>query len=89
MSFLIAQHVRNLGGLKSLARPGSGTCIPAQINEYLTKNSPAALLESTVVVKDFGGEARIDKLKGIKKLIMKAVLKDNYESLKISYEHNY
>lgn len=60
---------------------------PAQLNEYLSKNFPAVLLESAVVVKDFGGEARIEKLKGINKLIMRAAMKDNYESLKISHEH--
>lgn len=56
-------------------------------NHWRSKNFPAALLKSAVVVKDFGGEARIDKLKGMDKLIMKAAIKDNYESLKISHEH--
>lgn len=60
---------------------------PAQIDEYLSKNFPSVLLKSAVVIKDFGGEARIDKMKGMDKLIMKAAIKGNYENLKISHEH--
>ncbi|WP_186424104.1 flavodoxin domain-containing protein [Lacrimispora celerecrescens] len=80
--------IENVGVL-SRKRVGIFLCcaLPAQINEYLSKNFPAALLESAVVIKDFGGEARIGKLKGINKIIMKAALKDNFESLKISHEH--
>ncbi len=61
--------------------------VPEQTKEYLSKNFPEALLKRAVVVKDFGGEARMDKLKGLDKLIMRAAMKDNYESLKISHDH--
>lgn len=59
---------------------------PEEFNEYLSKNFPATLLKNAVIVKNFGGEARTDKLKGMDKLIMKAATKGNYSNLKISHE---
>lgn len=58
-----------------------------QVSEYLSKNFPVTLLKSAVIIKDFGGEARMNKLKGIDKFIMKAATKGNYENLKISFEN--
>lgn len=60
---------------------------PEQIKEYLATNFPSKLLKSAVTIKDFGGEARIDKMKFIDKLITKAVIKGNHENLKISHEN--
>lgn len=57
-----------------------------QLDEYLSKNFPQVLLKNAVVIKSFGGEARLDKMKTIDKLIMKTVTKGNYSNLKISYE---
>lgn len=55
-----------------------------QIKEYLAANFTPALLKSTIVVKGFGAEARIDKMKFMDKLIMKAALKGGNETLHIS-----
>lgn len=60
---------------------------PAQMNEYLAKNFPAALLKNAVAIENFGGEARVDKLKVMDKLIMKAATKGNYRDLTISHEN--
>lgn len=57
---------------------------PEQIKEYLATNFAPALLKSAIVVKGFGGEARIDKMKFMDKLIMKAALKGGNENLHIS-----
>ena len=59
---------------------------PEQVKEYLDANFPAELLESAIVIKGFGGEARLEKMKFVDKTIMKTVTKGNYEALKISNE---
>lgn len=75
--------------LLSKKRVGIFLCcaFPAQINEYLSTNFPSELLKSAVVVKYFGGEARMDKMKAFDKMIMKAATKGNCENLKISHEN--
>lgn len=57
-----------------------------QMQEYLSKNFPAPLLEHARVVKAFGGEARMERMKGLDKLVMKAVTKGDTQSLKLSHE---
>ncbi|MDD3417779.1 MAG: flavodoxin domain-containing protein [Lachnospiraceae bacterium] len=57
---------------------------PEEMNQYLSKNFPELLLKSAVTIKNFGGESRTDKLKGMDKLIMKAATKGDYSKLKIS-----
>lgn len=57
---------------------------PEKINEYISANFFAELLEHAVVVKSFGGEARLVKMKTVDKLIMKVVTKGNYNNLTIS-----
>ncbi|WP_099466923.1 flavodoxin domain-containing protein [Konateibacter massiliensis] len=75
--------------LLSKKRVGIFLCcgFPEQAKEYLTTNFPSTLLKSAIVIKDFGGEARIDKMKFIDKSIMKTVMKGNHEALKISHEN--
>ena len=60
---------------------------PEQADEYAAKNFPPALLKHAVSVKSFGGEARLDKMKAVDKLIMKVVTKGDYGSLQISHEN--
>lgn len=75
--------------LLSRKRVGLYLCcaFPEQAAEYFSKNFPPALLKNAVVVKGFGGEARIEKMKMLDRLIMKAVTKGNHDSLKLSYEN--
>ena len=44
------------------------------------------MLKNAAAVKAFGGEARIEKMKTIDRLLMKAVTKGKRDSLKLSYE---
>ena len=60
---------------------------PEEAAEYFSKIFPPALLKNAVAVKEFGGEARIEKMNTIDKLIMKAVTKGNRDSLKLLYEN--
>lgn len=60
--------------------------LPEKSNEYLSPNFPTELLKSALVIKSFGGEARLDKMKVVDKIIMKAATKGHYENLKISKE---
>lgn len=57
--------------------------IPAEVNGYFAKNFPSVLLENAVVTKYFGGEARIDQLKGLDKIVMRVVARGNYDRFKI------
>ena len=45
------------------------------------------MLKNAAAVKAFGGEARIEKMKTIDRLLMKAVTKGKSDSLKLSYEN--
>lgn len=56
-----------------------------QVTEYLTANFPPTLLKNSIVIKDFGGEARVDKMKFIDKSIMKAAMKGNSENFTRKY----
>lgn len=60
---------------------------PEEMSQYLSKNFPPALLKSAVTIKNFGGEARMEKLKGMDKLIMKAATKNNSSNLLIFQEN--
>jgi len=60
---------------------------PEQVNEYLSTNFSTKLLQNAVIVKSFGGEARLDKMKALDRLIMKAATKGNHNNLKISQEN--
>lgn len=75
--------------LLSKKRVGIFLCCstPAQMDEYLSKNFPSILLKNAVAIKNFGGEVRLDKMKVIDKLIMKAVTKGNYENFQISHKN--
>ena len=58
-----------------------------QADQYASQNFPPALLKHASVIKGFGGEARLNKMKTIDKLIMRAATKGRYDSLKISHEN--
>lgn len=60
--------------------------LPEQFNEVLTANFPAALLNSSVVTKTFGSEARLAMMKFFDKMIIKAVSKGDFSKFQISYE---
>lgn len=51
------------------------------------KENAHTLLKNAAAVKAFGGEARIEKMKTIDRLLMKAVTKGKRDSLKLSYEN--
>lgn len=75
--------------LLSKKRVGIFLCcaFPEQANEYLSANFSSILLENAKAVKIFGGEARLEKMNFLDKLIMKSATKGNYENLKISHEN--
>lgn len=52
--------------------------------EYLLANFPEVFVKAAKSVKAFGGEARLEKMKFMDKLIIKAATKGDYSSLKIS-----
>lgn len=54
-----------------------------QFNEYLSSNFSEDLLESAVVLKCFGGEARLDRMNPVHKLMMKAASKGQAKNLKL------
>lgn len=58
-----------------------------QFTEYLSKNFPPAVLKNAAPVKCFGAEARMDKMKAIDKMIMKAVTKGSDGFSNLSYEN--
>lgn len=58
-----------------------------QSNEYFTANFPPELLKSAIIMKEFGGEARTDKMKFFDKFVMKAAMKGHPDTLKISREN--
>lgn len=60
---------------------------PSELSGYLSKNFPAELLKHAVTVTNFGGEARMDQLKGIDRLVMKIATKGNEKSLNLSHEN--
>lgn len=60
---------------------------PWEAAEYFSKSFPPLLLKNAAAVKAFGGEARIEKMKTIDRLLMKAVTKGKSDSLKLSYEN--
>ncbi len=74
--------------LLSKKRVGIFLCcaFPEQATEYLSANFPSALLKNAATVKMFGGEARLDKMSFIDKLIVKSATKGQYKNLKISHE---
>lgn len=58
-----------------------------QADKYLKSNFPSSLLESANAIGIFGSEARLEKMKFLDKLIMKAVSKGNYDSFRISQDN--
>lgn len=60
---------------------------PEQTDTYLTTNFPDKLLGNAAVIKSFGGEARIEKMRFLDKAVMKAGIKGNHEALKVSYNN--
>ncbi|HBG4644237.1 TPA: flavodoxin domain-containing protein [Clostridioides difficile] len=58
-----------------------------QADKYLKSNFPSSLLESANAIGIFGSEARLEKMKFLDKLIMKAVSKGNYYSFRISQDN--
>jgi len=58
-----------------------------KMDEYLSSNFPASLRESAKSVKVFGGEARLEKMGFIDKMIMKAAMKGNDRKLGILPEN--
>lgn len=56
-----------------------------QKTEYFNKNFPPELLENALATMAFGGEARLEKMNTLDKLIMKAATKGQNTSLQISY----
>lgn len=59
---------------------------PEQANDYLSANFPSTLLKNAKTVKMFGGEARLEKMSFLDKLIVKSATNGNYKNLKISHE---
>lgn len=88
ISKIMQKFCKENADLLSKKRVGIFLCcaFPEQLTEYLAANFPPTLLKNSVVIKDFGGEARIDKMKFIDKSIMKAAIKGSHEKLKISHE---
>lgn len=60
---------------------------PPKLEEYLTTNFPAELLKSALITKDFGGEARIDKMKFMDRILMKIATKGDYSAILVSNEN--
>ncbi|AVD35160.1 flavodoxin domain-containing protein [Clostridioides difficile] len=58
-----------------------------EADKYLKSNFPSSLLESANAIGIFGGEARLEEMKFLDKLIMKAVSKGNYDSFRISQDN--
>lgn len=58
----------------------------AQWEDYLIKNFPATLLQQSVVAKNFGGQARMERMGSFDRFIMKVATKGSYEDIKISEE---
>lgn len=57
-----------------------------QVDEYLSSNFPPTLLKNVTTVKMLGGEARLEKMSFLDKLIVKSATNGNYKNLKISNE---
>ncbi|MCC0629222.1 flavodoxin domain-containing protein [Clostridioides sp. ES-S-0108-01] len=57
-----------------------------QSDKYLKSNFPSSLLESANAIGIFGGEARLEKMNFLDKLIMKSVTKGNYDNFRISQD---
>ena len=51
---------------------------PKQMDDVLTANFPPALVKDVVAVANFGCEAKVDKLKMLDKMIIKAVTGGSY-----------
>jgi len=58
-----------------------------KVDEFLTNNFPAKLLEHAQMTAHFGSEARLDKMKFLDKCILRAVTKGDFSPFKISYEN--
>ncbi|UUC40369.1 flavodoxin domain-containing protein [Clostridioides difficile] len=58
-----------------------------EADKYLKSNFPSSLLESANAIGIFGGEARLEEMKFLDKLIMKAVSKGNYDNFRISQDN--
>ncbi|CCK98017.1 TPA: flavodoxin [Clostridioides difficile] len=58
-----------------------------EADKYLKSNFPSSLLESANAIGIFGGETRLEEMKFLDKLIMKAVSKGNYDSFRISQDN--
>ena len=56
-----------------------------KLDEYLSSNIPPSLWKNAVTAS-FGGEARLEKMKTLDKLIMKAAMKESVKPLEISPE---
>ncbi|MEG0919102.1 MAG: flavodoxin domain-containing protein [Anaerovoracaceae bacterium] len=57
-----------------------------EADKYFESNFPEDLLRSAKVVKAFGGEARVDKMGFMDKMIVKVATKGNPQGLKINRE---
>ena len=57
-----------------------------QADEFFAGNFPAKLLQSAVVKGTFGSEARLEGMKFLDKMIIKAVTKGDFSKFKISYD---
>lgn len=77
----------NLTVLKQ-KRVGIFLCAAVSDNfqEYLKTNFSAQLLQTVKTVKLFGSEARLDKMRFMDKMILKAITKGDYSSFKIKHE---
>ena len=58
-----------------------------QVDKFFETNFPAKLLEHAEITKNFGSEARLDKMKFMDKKILTAVTKGDFDSFKISYDN--
>ena len=55
-----------------------------QFNDTLKNNFPASLLENAKAVKLFGSEARLEKMRFLDKMLIKAVTKGDFSGFRIS-----
>jgi len=55
-----------------------------QLEEVINLNFPKELADYAKIIKSFGGEARLDKMKFLDKTVIKAVTKGDFSKFKIS-----
>ena len=58
-----------------------------QADAFLTSNFPAALLSHATTTKTFGSEVRLEKMRTMDRLLLKAVTKGDFSSFQISNEN--